>query len=59
MLKQGFIILLLINTLSADARPAKVWTLDECIRYAEAHSLDLRKHSLSYESDQVTLQESK
>lgn len=59
MLKQGFIILLLVNTFSANAHPAKVWTLDECIRYAEEHSLDLRKHSLSYESDHVTLQESR
>ncbi len=37
----------------------KVWTLEECIGYAEEHNIDIRKHSLFTDKSELDLQERK
>lgn len=60
MLKRIFVIAQsFLMAVAAEAQTEKIWTLDECIHYAEEHNLDVRKQSLSSEKSRLALQEGK
>ena len=58
MLKRAFIIAaFLLSVLSLRAQEA--WTLEDCIRYAEEHSIDVQKQSFTTDRSRLALQEGK
>ena len=50
----GFLI-----TCNSLAQTSKAWTLDDCIKYAEEHNIDVKKQSLSIEKSELELQDGK
>lgn len=52
------LIVSLLWTVSGIAQ-MKVWALDDCIRYAEEHIIDIQKQSLSIDKSRLDLQEGK
>lgn len=60
MLKKSLTaLLLLFVTCFVNAQPVKVWTLDDCIKYAEEHNIDIQKQSLTIDKSNLDLQESR
>ncbi len=43
----------------ANAQIDNIWTLDECIRYAEEHNIDIQKQNLAIKKSELTLKEGK
>lgn len=60
MLKRCIIILIpLLTGALTNAQTDKYWSLDECIRYAEEHNIDVRRQTLNVDRSELILQESK
>ena len=56
MLKR--IVIILLSLLAAIAvRAQESWTLEECIRYAEEHNIDVQKQALTTDRSRLALQE--
>ena len=51
--------LLLVVGAAQAQEPAKQWTLDECIRYAIEHNIDLKQREVEQENQKVQLHTSK
>lgn len=60
MLKRFSIILFfVISVPDAFAQEKHVWTLEECIHYAEEHSLQIQKRNLNIEENEIAVDEGK
>lgn len=60
MLKRiSIVISLTISIAAASAQDRHVWTLEDCISYADEHSYDLQKLDLSIERNEIAVKEGK
>ena len=56
--KSGIIGLAILLLTSFQARPQKIWTLEDCINYALENTLDIQKQIQSVESNKASLMQS-
>ena len=56
--KSGIIGLAILLLTSFQARPQKIWTLEDCINYALENNLDIQKQIQSVESNKASLMQS-
>lgn len=51
--------IVLLRTLTVSSQTPKIWTLEDCINYAEEHNINVHKQSFATEKERLALQKEK